>query len=185
MPISKLDLKNQLEKIPSLGKLPPGNPNESRILHEVLHQGEIVHAVTHGEVDYRMFGDAADLDTLLVITDQRILALKKGLMSFGQLRQKEIQITDVSTVSFEVGLIQGVIKFIAWEKERKLSVPSDQTEELAYLIRRLSNSTPSARTTPADDDAISQLERLANLKREGLLSEAEFQAEKAKILSRS
>jgi hypothetical protein len=41
---------------------------------------------------------------------------------------------------------------------------------------------PAAPAAPSEDDQLAQLERLGNLKAQGILSEEEFAAQKAKIL---
>ena len=43
-------------------------------------------------------------------------------------------------------------------------------------------AAPPPAAAPAGDDTIAQLERLASLKQQGILTDAEFEAQKAKLL---
>lgn len=59
-------------------------------------------------------------------------------------------------------------------------------EEAAAQQQAVQQQTPPARAAapaPPADDIIDRLERLAELKKQGILTDAEFEAQKAKILA--
>ena len=56
-----------------------------------------------------------------------------------------------------------------------------QGEQVVYA-QQPQQVAPAPQAVPAPDDTVSQLERLGNLKAQGILTEEEFQAQKAKIL---
>ncbi|MET7527641.1 SHOCT domain-containing protein [Streptomyces sp. NPDC005248] len=59
-------------------------------------------------------------------------------------------------------------------------------EEAAAQQQDVQQQTPPARAAapaPPADDIIDRLERLAELKKQGILTDAEFEAQKAKILA--
>lgn len=62
---------------------------------------------------------------------------------------------------------------------KKVSPQSNQKVE----ARRYMNNSQTTRSTSSGDDAISKLERLAKLRDSGVLTEEEFEQQKAKILN--
>ncbi len=61
---------------------------------------------------------------------------------------------------------------------------SDQAEAEAYQDRGCSPSTQAAPpAAPSTDDKLAQLKELGDLKTAGVLTDAEFEAQKAKILA--
>jgi len=76
---------------------------------------------------------------------------------------------------------------------RKRPDPTEIPPEAAEIVEQLTDMFPGATVTVDEpvgvsidklrgDDRISRLERLAKLREQGALTEAEFQAEKARIL---
>jgi hypothetical protein len=59
---------------------------------------------------------------------------------------------------------------------------SDQAEAEAYQQQQ-APAPPPAPAAPDTDDMLAQLKELASLKEAGVLTEAEFEAQKAKILA--
>jgi hypothetical protein len=64
---------------------------------------------------------------------------------------------------------------------------SDQADAEAYqqqqAMQQQAPAPPPAPAAPDTDDMLAQLKELASLKEAGVLSEAEFEAQKAKILA--
>jgi hypothetical protein len=151
-------------------------------LPEVLHRGEQIKALTSG----RHRGNS----WLIVVTDQRIVFLDKGLV-FG-LQQVDYPLHQISALSHKTGLIFGELH-IATSGDHCIieRIPKDEAGKVAAIISTLVRNThepdpPAATTaTPITDPAgvASQLERLAELMEKGLLTKEEFDAQKAKLLS--
>ncbi|GAA3479956.1 hypothetical protein GCM10018966_044860 [Streptomyces yanii] len=62
-------------------------------------------------------------------------------------------------------------------------VAQQQVEDQRAVQQQQSMQQQMAPAAPAADDLLDRLERLAELKKQGVLTEAEFEAQKAKILA--
>ncbi len=60
--------------------------------------------------------------------------------------------------------------------------PPPQQQQVVYAAPPQQEYAPAPAPAPSQDDVISQLERLGALKAQGILTEEEFAAQKAKIL---
>lgn len=63
------------------------------------------------------------------------------------------------------------------------AVAQQQVEEQRAVQQQQAMQQQVAPSAPAADDLLDRLERLAELKKQGVLTEAEFEAQKAKILA--
>ena len=59
---------------------------------------------------------------------------------------------------------------------------SDQQDAAAYQAEQQAAPPPAPAAAPDTDDMLGQLKELGELKKAGVLTEAEFEAQKAKIL---
>ncbi|MDF9433006.1 PH domain-containing protein [Chromohalobacter israelensis] len=147
---------------------------EIKHLPEVLNDGEPVLGLASGMMDNKTW--------LIVLTDQRILLLDKGML-YG-LRQTEFRLGHVSSVSYETGLMMGKIDIHVSSVKHQISqVPKKAVANFAERIRaQLQAPRPEAPASDSDDDIVSKLERLAALHDRGVLDDQEFADQKAKIL---
>jgi Short C-terminal domain len=60
---------------------------------------------------------------------------------------------------------------------------ADQDAEQAYASQEAYEQAPPQPAAPSTDDKLAQLRELGELKTAGILTEAEFEAQKAKILA--
>jgi len=65
-----------------------------------------------------------------------------------------------------------------WSAQEEQQYAQQQYEQQQYAA-----PAPAPAPAPEAPDAVSQLKELANLKEQGILTEAEFDAQKAKILA--
>lgn len=156
--------------------------------------GEIVHLpniLDRGEKALSMaVGKVSDKTALAVATNLRVLFLEKGLMTHRE-----------SLTSFDLKAIQTVdmTKSAAGESLTitysgmtavMTKIPHGSGDALARAIRTAkAESAPEATATPSpaavqQPDVIGQLERLAALRSQGILTEEEFQEQKSGLLSR-
>lgn len=148
-------------------------------LPEVLHEGEQMKGLTSGR--YR--GNT----WLIVVTDQRVLFLDKGMV-FG-LQQFDLPLHQISSISHQSGLVFGELH-IATSSEHCLveRIPKGEIARVSAIISALVRKAhaPSPAAAPAANapavDVASQLERLAALMEKGMLTKEEFAAQKAKLL---
>lgn len=132
---------------------------------------------------------------LLVVTDQRIILVDKGI--FYGLKVHEIGYDKLSSIEYKTGLVFGellfttsgsvmVIKNIA----KQYITPIYESIHSVWDAFKQKRTMPTPPIDPASDpsptlnskDIISQLERLASLKKANLLTDDEFLAAKAKLL---
>ena len=147
-------------------------------LPEVLQNGEQVLSFTSGIVNANTW--------LITLTDRRVLFLDKGMV-FG-LKQKSIPLNKINSVSGSTGLLFGKIIITdgandthinnVWKKTVK-----PFTNKVQEAIEDINNPNPQPQALPASvDDPYAKLEKLAALKEKGILTEAEFENEKRKLL---
>ncbi|MWL87139.1 PH domain-containing protein [Cupriavidus sp. SW-Y-13] len=150
-------------------------------LPEILMDREQVLAFTSGLMDGNTW--------LIVLTDHRVLFLDKGMI-YG-LKQVSINLDKINSVSGKTGLMLGEIRIQDGASERiiknvwkKTVVPFTNKVRDALHAHRQPKGVPAAPPQQAaEDDIVSKLERLAALKERGILTDAEFAEQKAKILS--
>lgn len=146
-------------------------------LPSVLADGEQVLAFTSGLMDVNTW--------LIALTDRRIIFLDKGMI-YG-LKQASIELDKVNAVTGKTGLLFGEITIEDGASQRiiknvwkKTVVAFTNKVRDAIAARR---DRPHSPAPASGDDVISRLERLAVLREKGILTEAEFHEQKAKILA--
>lgn len=176
MPVDKQIVDKQIAQLGHFYKW--FTKKERNYLHEVMTPGETIHAMTSGFLDGNTW--------LVTVTDKRVLFLDKGII-YG-LKQMELPLSHISAVSHKTGLLFGKIEVSSAGGTKVISqIQKKDVAKVAQIISDLVNSpketqTPSAQAG-AKEDIVSQLERLANLKNQGILTEEEFNQQKAKLLS--
>lgn len=121
---------------------------------------------------------------LLVATDCRLLFVDKGM--FGGLRVEDFPYSKISSIQYELGILLGkVTVFASGNKAVVEQTFKAHTQAFVEVVRRHISGVEKP-TTPApasQDDPLAKLERLGKLKEQGLLTEDEFLAQKAKLLA--
>jgi hypothetical protein len=174
MPASKEEIDLQLKNIGDFGKW--FTKKEIKHLPEVLDKGEIIKAITSGMYDGTTW--------LIVVTEKRILFLDKGMI-YG-LKQVEIPIRQVSAISHKTGLIQGTIEISSSAGHQIIkNVLKTDAVKIARIISDLveSKTNGGISSSSTQTDVVSQLERLAALRSQGVLSEEEFRSQKARLMA--
>lgn len=153
---------------------------ELNYLPEILQDGEQVLAFTSGMMDGNTW--------LLTLTDKRLIFLDKGLI-FG-LRQEIIPLNRVNAVSGETGLLFGSIYITDGARTLKIeNVWKKTVKNFTNKVQEALNAlnapavSSSARHASSEEDRYEKLEKLASLREKGILTQEEFEAEKAKILN--
>ncbi len=153
---------------------------EIKELPSILWHDEVIKEVAQGMYDNSM--------GLIVATDRRVIFVDKGF--FGGLKVEDFAYDKISSIQYETGILTGSITIFTSSNKAKITqVEKDRVRNLAEAVRhRISGNQPAqvpqSQAAPAADggDRIAALERLAKLKEQGILDDAEFKAEKAKIL---
>lgn len=148
---------------------------EIQFLPELVNPGENILAMTSGLYEGNTW--------LVTVTDQRLLFLDKGML-YG-LKQFEMPLDQISAITYKTGLIFGEITVSSSGGAKKIGTIVKQdvpkiTKILSDLTKRKDNTFS---TEPPEDDLLSKLERLADLRDRGVLTEEEFASQKERILS--
>ena len=181
MPVSQEQIDEQLKNVKRFEEF--FVKKEIKFLPSVIREGEIIRALVSGMYEGSTW--------LVVATSQRVLFLDKSM--FGGLKQMQIPLTSISSIQHKTGFLSGEVILTASTAAKMIEQIPKQgvswfAEVLSELVRSV-NSAPASvapAASPASsgpEDRISKLERLAALKEKGILTEQEFQEQKAKILA--
>jgi hypothetical protein len=151
--------------------------NELNYLPEILSDREQVLAFSSGLMDGNTW--------LIVLTDKRIIFLDKGMI-YG-LKQTSINLNKINSISGQTGLIFGKITIEDGASSRLIDKVQKKTvRAFTNKARDAIEANIAALRHPANgqsgDDVVTKLERLAALLAQGVNSQREFVAQKAKLL---
>lgn len=148
---------------------------EIRELPSVLWEDEHIEQIVQG-----MYKDNLGV---LVATNKRLVFVDKG---FVRMRVEDFPYDRISSVEYRTGILGGTITIYASGNKSEIKhVAKDQCQDFAGYVRARSTAPTPHASAPAAAPAASsvdQLERLAKLKSDGILSDDEFEAEKRKVL---
>lgn len=152
---------------------------ELNYLPEILKDGEQVLAFTSGLMDGNTW--------LMVLTDQRIIFLDKGML-YG-LKQETMNLAVIQSVGCSTGIVFGTINIThggksvkienVWKKTVKIF--TNMIQEQMDLVK--SNTVSKVSVSENQEDKYDKIEKLYKLKEKGIISEEEFNKEKEKLLS--
>lgn len=171
-------LQNKDAGINWLGK------GEIKELPNILWENELLEKVVQGV--YK------NGNGILVCTNSRLIFINKGLMS---LKVEDFPLKNISSIQYETGILMGKITIFASGNRADIgNIEKAYVRNFAEYVRAkisdISKSSVSSQPvqtnlsaqTASDDEIIAQLERLAVLKEKGILTDEEFDAQKARIL---
>ncbi|WP_028776058.1 PH domain-containing protein [Shimazuella kribbensis] len=152
---------------------------------------ELPNILWEGEIPKNLIGGKG----ILVATDRRLIFIKKGIFS---LEVKYVLYDEISYMQEIPGIMTGDI--VVYFGEKKIKITNVELDILPIFLDRVSdyinenNKLKSTKDQIASQDqsvidenrtetVIQQLKELGELKNQGILTEEEFQSEKAKILN--
>jgi hypothetical protein len=147
---------------------------EFEILPGLLDPSEIVHSITSA-ITNKGTG-------LLVATDKRLLFVSKHMFTTDTV---DYMISKINSVSFEKKLLANNILISFSGEKLSFGTPDKETgQHFVDAVRGLIQNVAAGGTVQAPaDDLATKLEKLANLRDRGILTEEEFQKEKSKLLN--
>ena len=153
-----------------------GVRKELKRIQEHLTPDEAVHYVTEGYIDSNR--------GLVVVTNQRVIFFSAGLV---RSRIEEFPIKSVSSINYKTGMVYGAITIHTSNNKAEIkNIMKPRAVELVQIVRSLTESHQSPGSSGAPDanqsDAVGQLREYAQLRDDGIISEAELQAKKKEIL---
>jgi len=123
-----------------------------------------------------------------VATNKRLIFVDKSLL--GKLRVEDFSYDKISSIQYHTKFLFGNITIFASGNKAKIeNIDKKQTRSFADYVRaRISGikehaSLPKTRAEASSGDVVTQLEKLAELKGQGILTEEEFVEQKKKILN--
>lgn len=142
---------------------------------EVLESGEPIEQAVQGKI-----GKAKGL---LLATDRRLLFVNRGII---KTQSESYRYDKISSVQYQTGFLSTTIAMLIDGRALKVeSTLNTRGPAFADHVRQRveRGAQPAAAPAAAPIDIVGQLERLANLKAKGILTDEEFQAQKQKLLS--
>lgn len=169
------EIKKQIQHLDGVSRL--FGRKEIKELPNILWEDEIVEKMVQG---YYGCGQG-----ILVATNKRLLFVDKGLI-YG-LRVEDFPHGKITSIQYKTGLVFGTITiFTSGNKADIEQIDKKQARDFAEYVRaRISGAKEHAsipKNKPSSDDVITQLEKLAKLKEQGILSEEELSSQKKNIL---
>lgn len=177
----KAELKNEYYRLLRItfgkGTLPyQGTVKEFYHLPKVLGDGETPLAIISG-----MMGNSTWLMTL---TNHRIILLDKGFF-FG-LKQRDLALSEIKGIYGSTGIFHGTISIMSGVNleiknvEKRCVVPF---VNIVNEARGLHSTSNAPENNAQHVSALDQIERLAELRDKGMLTDDEFSAAKSKIFN--
>lgn len=169
------EIKTQIQHIDGVSKLL--GRKEIKELPNILWEDEIVEKMVQGQYNTGI--------GILVATNKRLLFVDKGLI-YG-LHVEDFPYDKITSIQYKTGLLYGEIKIFASGNKADIGgIIKKQTRDFAEYVRARISGIKEHASIPenqlSSDDVITQLERLAKLKEQGILSDEEFLSQKNKIL---
>lgn len=151
---------------------------EIRSLPSILDEDERILALTSGFMDGHTW--------LAVCTQRRLLFINCG-MFFG-LRQVQLRLDKIQSIDHEHTIYFGSIR--VWDGASYFTISMVAKHSVDPFVKTTEDAMESFRqkqqqktASGGSGDLASQLERLAALRDKGVLTDAEFQAQKLKLLA--
>lgn len=119
---------------------------------------------------------------ILVSTNRRLVFVDKGLL-YG-LKVEDFPLDKITSIQYETGLLLGEIKIHTSGNIAKIDNVEKATARAFAEFVRNKLSQPKETTTVINNqpNVLDQLEKLAKLKEQGILTQEEFDAQKKKLL---
>jgi hypothetical protein len=153
-------------------------------LQPVLMDGEQLIDVTTGAADVVRLGQPTERRGTFFITDRRVGMFTKKL---GGHDMTDFSYGLLTSIEYKKGFSYGEITLLAaGDRTRFHMIPKDLVENLAKIIReRMAASTQTSQpsTQAASGSSVAdELLKLASLRDSGILTQEEFDAQKAKLI---
>lgn len=162
------------------------NKEEVKEIDKYLDPGEKVHFLARSagerfEIDGEVVDDISAQRT--AATEKRVV-IKKKKNPFGY-ESQSIRYENISSVDLSSGLVKTKLRIETSSKVYGIGVgkiAEDAAEEMCEFIRGKMSQSNQSDSMDTSEDALSNLERLRDLKEDGVISEEEFEEKKSDLL---
>ena len=150
-------------------------------IQPILMAGEEVLEVSTGVAEVQRFGKKTERRGTLFITDRRVGVFTKKIGGHDML---DFSYGLLTSLEYKKGMMYGEITFLAsGDNTRFHMIPKDIVESLVKIIReRMAMTSAKGGSTPTPLSVADELLKIAGLRDAGILTQEEFEAEKAKLL---
>lgn len=164
------------------------NKKEVKKIDKYLDPGENVHFLARSAGErFEIDGEKVDdvLAQRTAATDKRVV-IKKKKNPFGY-ESQSIRYENISSVDLSSGLVKTKLRIETSSKVYGIGVgklSDDAAEAMADFIRTKMSQAHNSKATrqSSEEDPIDKLERLRDLKEDGIISETEFNEKKTELL---
>ncbi len=153
-----------------------GAKKEIKSLPEILREDEEFVMLVPGTMDGNI--------GVLAATDQRLIFVTKGMLWGGSVT--DFSLRSIGSISSKTGLMFGTIKVVTSGASKDITKVDKRfmaafVDAVHGLLSNLSSKT--ANTAPDETDLVHKLDQLAKMHSTGTLTEDEFAAAKARLIS--
>lgn len=146
-------------------------------LPKILQSDEVIEHIISGSYEGGL--------GVLVATNKRLVFVDKGML-WGS-KVEDFPYDKITSIQYDTGMLMGTIKIHASGNKADIhNVAKMWTKDFADFVRLKISSETNVASEPTQPavDMLSQLERLAKLRDQGVLTEEEFNEQKAKMLNK-
>lgn len=144
-------------------------------LPKILAESEIVDNIAQGTYN--------NGQGILVSTNRRLIFIDKGLL-YG-LKVEDFPLDKITTIQYETGLLLGEIKIHTSGNIAKIdNVEKATARNFSEFVRNKLSEPKETISQNTQPNVLDQLEKLAKLKDNGILSDEEFKEQKKKLLEK-
>lgn len=174
---------NELKQ--KIAKLNPSvvNKREVKELLNILTPDENVENITSG---FLKEGKGTTGNGLLVATNFRVIFIDKSMLGFG-IKMEDFPYKNISSVTLDTGFLKSVIKIICSGNKAEINLVTGAKEFSEFIRRKTFDFDKISNTqfiVSDKENVIEKIEKLAELKSKGILTEDEFITQKAKLLDK-
>ncbi len=154
-----------------------GTKKEIKYLPEILTDNEKILYLTSGLMDGNTW--------LITCTNRRVIFLDKGMV-YG-LKQVETPLERINSIQQKTGMMFGEIAI--WDGSSKMEIKNVMKKTVKPFVEAVNKAIDAAKRSnsgggsSATIDPAAQLEKFAELKNKGVITEKEFQAKKKELLN--
>ncbi len=149
-----------------------GTKKEIRYLPQILQDSEEIKGLTSGLLNGNTW--------LIVCTTKRIIFLDKGML-WG-LKQIETPLDKINSVECSTGIMFGEVAI--WDGSSRVLIKNVYKKSVKPFVNAINTEIDKLRrSNDSKVDTADQISKLAELKKQGILTEEEFQSQKRKLLA--
>lgn len=171
------EVKAQIQKQSGISKFL--GRREIKELPSILWEDEVIENMIQGTYN--------NGTGILVATNKRLIFIDKGLI---KLSVEDFPYDKISTLQYKTGILLGnMTVFTSGNRAEIKNLAKNETKPFAEYVRaritqKSDHASVAKQSNPdSTEDKYVKLERIASLRKQGIISEEEFNIEKTKILS--